>query len=102
MKKLRISFALYNVFLQVSRGVRNPYMYSAGQNKANNADATQTHGRVSSDAWTHQLRCEDASALTGTCVRQTRQAGKDFSFVIYYYSFASCGIVMINKTNCEV
>lgn len=50
MKKLRISFALYNVFLQVTRGIHNPHMYIAGQNKANNADAMQMHGRVSSDA----------------------------------------------------
>ena len=54
MKRLRISFALYNVFLQVTRGIHNPYMYSAGQNKANNADTTQTHGRVSSDTSTLQ------------------------------------------------
>ena len=54
MKKLRISCALYNVFLQVTRGIHNPYTYSAGQNKANNADTTQTHGGVSSDTLTHQ------------------------------------------------
>lgn len=91
MKKLRISFALYNVFLQVTRGIHNPHMYIAGQNKANNADA-----------WTRQLRRIDASALTRTCVRRTRQAGKDFSFVMHHYSFASCGIVMLNKTNSQV
>ena len=54
MKKLRVSCALYNVFLQVTRGIHNPYTYSAGLNKANNADMTQTHGRLSSDASTRQ------------------------------------------------
>ena len=32
----------------------------------------------------------------------TCQAGKDISFVMRYNSFASCGIVMINKTNTQV
>ena len=58
--------------------------------------------RCDADAWTRQLGRIDASALMRTCVRRTHQAGKDFSFVMHYNSFASCGIVMIKKRNSQV
>ena len=49
--------------------------------------SAQTHRHVSTDAYMRQT---------------TRQAGKDFSFVMRHYSFALCGIVMLNKINSQV
>lgn len=94
MKKLRISCALYNVFLQVTRGIHNPYTYSAGQNKANNADTTQTHGHPSSDASTRQHWRVHASDDTSSRER----------FFFCYAALQLCFvcIVMLNKINSQV
>lgn len=94
MKKLRISCALYNVFLQVTRGITTltrtvqARIKQTMQTWRRRMDASaQTHRHVSTDAYMCQT---------------TRQAGKDFSFVMQHYSFALCGIVMLNKINSQV